>query len=469
MPNPPAVQSNTLKILIFALLYLATGALIASLFVWAPNERNDYPLLRLFIILFATVLLTKYFIYMSVSPWYDAYMHWRSLRRARARAYKPLVSVIIPAWNEEVGLLNTIKTVLQSTYRKVEVVVINDGSTDGSDRMMRQFLAEYERGEGRAQDAIAVHYYYQQNGGKGSALNHGIRRSGGELIVSIDADCALRSDTIGNFVRHFEDPAVAAAVGNVKIGNTNHLLGTLQYLEFLFSFYFKKADSLFNTIYIIGGAAGAFRRSVFEQVGYYSEENITEDIDLSVRIQKAGLRIVYAADAVVYTEGASTLSGLAAQRLRWKRGRFQTFWEHRRLFFSSEARHNKLLSWLILPLAIFGDTQLFFEVFFIVFLYIYSYLTHDFSSFISGIVVVSAMFVVQLFDDNTTKRTPGFYLLAPIGWLLFYVTTLVEYRALIASLRGMLKQQKLKWQKWERTGVGEVAAPQTKASYKSLS
>jgi poly-beta-1,6-N-acetyl-D-glucosamine synthase len=459
------VQSKIVKILIFALLYLATGALIASLFVWAPNERNDFPLLRLFIIFFATILLSKYFIYMSVSPWYDAYVQWRNKRRAAASLYRPLVSVIIPAWNEEVGLVRTVQTVLQSTYRNVEVVVINDGSTDGSDRLMREFLAEHERAPG----AIAVRYYYQQNGGKGSALNHGIRRSRGELVVSIDADCALRPDTIANFVKYFEDPAVAAAVGNVKIGNTNHLLGTLQYLEFLFSFYFKKTDSLFNTIYIIGGAAGAFRRSIFEQVGYYSEENITEDIDLSVRIQKAGLRIVYAADAVVYTEGASTLAGLAAQRLRWKRGRFQTFWEHRRLFFSAEPQHNKLLSWLVLPLAIFGDTQLFFEVFFLVFLYIYSYLTNDFSSFISGIVVVSAMFAVQLFDDRTTKKTPGFFLLAPIGWLLFYITTLVEYRALIASIRGILKQQKLSWQKWERTGVGEAAAQQPKASYKSLS
>jgi hypothetical protein len=146
-----------------------------------------------------------------------------------------------------------------------------------------------------------------------------------------------------------------------------------------------------------------------------------------------------------------------SQRLRWKRGRFQTFFEHRKLFFSNAKRHNKLLTWAVLPLAVFGDVQLFFEVLFLAFLYAYSYLTHDFSSFISGIMVVSSMFAVQIFDDRGGAKL-SLYLLAPIGWLLFYVTTIVEYRALIVSLRGMVSGKKLTWQRWQRAGVG--AAPQ---------
>jgi poly-beta-1,6-N-acetyl-D-glucosamine synthase len=265
----------------------------------------------------------------------------------------------------------------------------------------------------------------------------------------------LLPNTVGNFVAHFENRKVMAAVGNVKVGNQESLLETLQYLEFLFSFYFKKADSLLNTIYIIGGAAGAFRRSVFERIGLYSSENITEDIDLSVRIQKAGMRIVYAADAIVYTEGANTFKGLAAQRLRWKRGRFQTFLEHKSLFFSEGEKHNKLLSWLVLPLALFGDIQLFFEVIFIAFLYIYSLLTQDFTSFISGIIVVSSMFFIQIIDDKNIKRgdVATLYLLAPVGWLLFYITTVVEYRALIKSVWGLATGKELLWQKWNRVGI----------------
>lgn len=448
------------KILIFIALYVMTAFLIYASVAFTPNERNDFPIFRLFIITFATILLTKYFIYMMVSPWYDVVtlIKRKLLKEKNPEPYNPRVSVIIPAWNEEVGLVKTVKTILESDYRNLEIVVVNDGSTDSSDRLMNEFLEEYEAEVSKKENldnVIDIIYKYKKNGGKGKALNDGIALSTGDIILSIDADCVLLPDTVGNFVAHFEDPKVMAAVGNVKVGNQRSILETLQYLEFLFSFYFKKADSLMNAIYIIGGAAGAFRRTVFEQLGPYSSENITEDIELSVRIQKAGMKIVYAADAIVYTEGATTFKGLAAQRLRWKRGRFQTFFEHRNFFFSESQIHNKLLTWLILPLALFGDIQLFFEVFFILFLYIYSFLTHDASSFISGIVVVSAMFFVQLWDDKRLKREDAIqlYLLAPIGWLLFYITTIVEYRALVKSVWGIITNEKLAWQKWNRVGI----------------
>jgi cellulose synthase/poly-beta-1,6-N-acetylglucosamine synthase-like glycosyltransferase len=460
-------QTSAYKLAVYAGLYVFTGLLIASIFMWGPSDRNDYPLLRLAIVAFATVLLTKYSIYMAISPWYDVYTRYRRKHFSRTiGAYTPKVSVLIPAWNEEVGLVGTVESVLRSEYRNVEIIVINDGSTDNSDALFREFLASYNKIPDNPRK-IPIIYKYKENGGKGMALNKGIELSSGEILVSIDADCALTPSTIGNFVGHFEDPKVMAAVGNVKIGNTEHVLGTLQYLEFLFSFYFKKADSLFNTIYIIGGAAGAFRREVFDRIGVYSNQNITEDIDLSVRIQEAGMRISYAADAVVYTEGASDMAGLMSQRLRWKRGRFQTFFEHRSLFFSGERRHNKLLTWAVLPLALFGDVQLFFEAFFLVFLYVYSYLTHDFSSFISGIMVVSSMFAVQIFDDRRAAKG-SLYLLAPIGWLLFYITTFVEHRALITSLKSMLAGEKITWQRWQRSGLPSPALPALAPSRKQL-
>ncbi len=450
------LSPSTVKIIVFILLYIGTGLLLASIYYWTPEEKSAFPLFRIFIITFATILLTKYFIYMVVSPWYDVIMHWKEKVRKEnySQKYYPRVSVIVPAWNEEVGLIRTIETILTSTHKNLEIVVINDGSTDNSDTLMKGFIKEYKKRHHSPLEKINIVYKYKQNEGKGKALNDGIKISTGEIIISIDADCILLPDTISNFVKYFEDPKIMAAVGNVKIGNQDTILGTLQYLEFLFSFYFKKADSLFNTIYIIGGAAGAFRRSVFEQIGVYSDRNITEDIDLSVRIQKAGMPIVYASRAIVYTEAATTFKGLAAQRLRWKRGRFQTFYDHRDLFFSDERKHNVLLSWLVFPLALFGDMQLFFEVFFLVFLYVYSFLTHDFSSFVSGIIIVSSMFFVQILDDTTTKRkdSVSLYFLAPIGWLLFYITTVIEYRALVKAIWGMVTRQELAWQKWKRVG-----------------
>lgn len=448
------MPENYKKFLVYIVLYAITTSIIYSVFVLTPHVTHQYPLLRKIIIFFASILLTKYFSYMLISPWHDVQVALDRRERLREiHNYRPLVSVMIPAWNEEVGVLHTIKDILRSNYRNVEIVVVNDGSTDNSDTMIRNFIAEYETVHANDTDRMKILYHFKENEGKGAALNTAIALSSGEILISIDADCSVPKTTIGNFVSYFANPKVMAAVGNVKVGNTKSLIGVIQYLEFLFSFYFKKADSVMNTIYIIGGAAGAFRRSTLEQVGGYHTKNITEDIELSVRIQQAGLKIVYAADAVVYTEGASDIKSLMTQRLRWKSGRFQTFAQHRSLFFSFKKGHNKILSWLVLPLAYFGELQLSLELFFLAFLYVYSFMVSDFSSFISGIIVVGSMFFIQMVFDNKSTNKASFYLLMPIGWLLFYVATFVELTALVKSLWIMGRKRELKWQRWQRQGV----------------
>lgn len=444
------------KIGIYLLLHVITFAIILSVFILQPKQSHDFPILRMIIIFFASTLLTKYFIYMFISPWHDVRVAYFDIKRAKSiKRYRPLVSVMIPAWNEEVGILDTIDSLLKSTYRKVELIIVNDGSTDNSDRMIREYVEAYYANNPSPKNRIDLVYHYKQNGGKGAALNTAIELSRGEILMSIDADCLVMPDTIKNFVRHFANPKVMAAVGNVKVGNTRTIIGVIQYLEFLFSFYFKKADSLMNTIYIIGGAAGAFRRKALDVVGLYNTKNITEDIDLSLRIQVAGFKIVYASDALVYTEGASELGSLMKQRLRWKRGRFETFFDNHQMFFSLKKHHNKLLCWIILPLAYFGEMQLTLELFFVAFLYVYSFLINDFSSFISGVIIVSSMFFVQMFFDDRKNQGWSFYLLSPIGWLLFYISTYVEFNALIKSVWGLIRKKELKWQKWKREGLLE--------------
>lgn len=430
-------------------LYGLTLLMICSTLLWVPKPVS-FPglvLLRSVILFFSGILLSRYTVYMALAPWYPASLSCTVKERV---GYRPFVSVLIPAWNEEVGLLSTIKSLLESTYQHMEIVVVNDGSTDGSDAQIRAFLEKYGRelADGRH---IPLVYHYQQNGGKGAALNKAISLSRGDILLSIDADCLVAPDAVAEFVKVFRDPKVMAAVGNVKIGNTRTEIGTIQYLEFLFSFSLKRADSLMNTIYIIGGAAGAFRREVFEKLGGYSTNCITEDIELSMRIQNAGMCIRYVPSVHIFTEGAETLQGLMKQRLRWKRGRFQTFWQYRQMFFSLRPEHNKLLCWLILPMAFLGDVQLGFELFFLLILYLFSYFSQDYSAFLSGVLIVSLLFFVQIWENR--QMGWRFLLLAPIGWLLLYLCTFVETHALFKSIWMALRRKEVKWQRWSRKGV----------------
>lgn len=438
------------KFFTYTLLYIFSGSLVASAFFLEPKPIEVLPQVQMIIIFFSFFFLTKYLVYMVVSPWNEGMWEvWKLKNKAKIQSYTPRVSVLIPAWNEEVGLIPTIQSILKSSYRNIEIIVINDGSTDQSHADMEKFVADYRK---HPTEGIDFLYHYQENAGKGVALNKGIHLSTGEIIVSIDADCVVHENTIEEFVTHFADESVMAAVGNVKVGNTNTIIGVTQYLEFVFSFYFKKADSFFGSIYIIGGAAGAFRKSIFEEIGTYSDKNITEDIELTVRIQKAGMKIVYASNAIVYTEGASDIAGLRKQRIRWKRGRIDTFLKHRDLFFSSKKGHNRFLTWFILPFTIFGDMQIILEIPFIVFLLVVAFYTHNFTPFIATLSIITFVFYIQSLSERK-KGAVNPYLLAPIAWLLFYLITLIEINALYSSLRDLFAKREAVWQKWERKGI----------------
>ena len=301
------------KTVVYFVLYMILAGIIASMYLITPVESQSFGFLRIVIITFATLLLTKYFIYMMLSPWNEIRQtHISQMTRigSEKTPYRPYVSVIVPAWNEENGIITTVEALLKSTYKNMEIIVVDNASTDNTKKnIIALTISHYKKSLGCSvfTKDITLRYSYEAKQGKGNALNNGISLASGEIIISIDADCYVPPDTVGNFVKYFSNPTIMAAVGNVRIGNTDTIVGVVQYLEFLFSFYFKKAESLVNTIYIIGGAAGAFRREVFDKIGQYSTTNITEDIELSVRIQAHGMRIAYASDALVYTEGAVTL------------------------------------------------------------------------------------------------------------------------------------------------------------------
>jgi len=210
-------------------------------------------------------------------------------------------------------------------YPSFEVVVVDDGSADRTTEVAGE-VAE-EDGPGR------VRVYRIPNGGKGHALNHGIRKARGDLLLCVDADSRLDPDSLHYAVRHMKDPSVGAVAGNVKVLNRNKILTNLQALEYIIGQnLMRRILGLFRCVGIVPGPFGLFRRKAVESVGMYTDDTFAEDCDLTLRLLAKGWKVVDEINAVVRTEAPEKLLPFIKQRYRWTRGVLQSLRKHRRGF-----------------------------------------------------------------------------------------------------------------------------------------
>jgi|HubBroStandDraft_6_1064221.scaffolds.fasta_scaffold01556_3 cellulose synthase/poly-beta-1,6-N-acetylglucosamine synthase-like glycosyltransferase/spore germination protein YaaH/peptidoglycan/xylan/chitin deacetylase (PgdA/CDA1 family) len=234
--------------------------------------------------------------------------------------YKPEVTVMIPAYNEESVIVDTVRSALASTYPTLEILVVDDGSTDRTAELARENFGRDSR----------VRLLLQPNRGKPAALNHALSEAVGEIVVSIDADTIVDPEAISRLVRHFADPKVGAVAGNVKVMNRNKWLTRWQALEYITSQNLeKRAFDLLNCIPVVPGAAGAWRTDLLRANGGFSGDTVAEDTDLTLTIRRNGWKILYDEDAIGRTEVPDTVEALIRQRFRWTFGTLQAVWKHR--------------------------------------------------------------------------------------------------------------------------------------------
>lgn len=233
--------------------------------------------------------------------------------------YLPPVSVIVPAYNEELGIAAAVKSLMASDYPVLEVVVVDDGSTDNT-----AAVAE-------ALNLPGVRVIRQANGGKPAALNTGIAAARYDILVMVDGDTVFEPDAMRALVAPLADPRVGAVSGNTKVGNRRGLLGRWQHIEYVIGFNLdRRMFDLLQCMPTVPGAIGAFRREVMDQVGGVSNDTLAEDTDLTMAVCRAGWRVVYAPDARAWTEAPASLGQLWRQRYRWCYGTMQSMWKHRR-------------------------------------------------------------------------------------------------------------------------------------------
>ncbi len=298
----------------------------------------------------------------------------------------PSISIIAPSYNEDKGIVENIRSLLSLQYPKIEVIIVNDGSTDSSlDLVIKQYelvRVDYAFREHVKTAKIrgiykSVNSAYsnllvidKENGGKADALNAGINISRSELFLAIDVDCIIEPDAIPRMLKPFleeqDGRKVIASGGVIRVANSckiengrivkvnfpENLWAEFQVLEYFRAFTLgRMAWSRINGLLIISGAFGLFDKQVVLNAGGYDTTTVGEDLELVVRmrrymhdVEKQPYKVAFIPEPLCWTEVPSSLRVLSRQRKRWTRGLIDTLNKHKTMFLNPRHGHIGMIS-----------------------------------------------------------------------------------------------------------------------------
>jgi cellulose synthase/poly-beta-1,6-N-acetylglucosamine synthase-like glycosyltransferase/spore germination protein YaaH/peptidoglycan/xylan/chitin deacetylase (PgdA/CDA1 family) len=421
------------------------------------------------IFLLGDLLMTGRLLFIGAAAVYDRLREKIFGRPAEIDSYKPKVVVLIPAYNEEKVIERTVRAALNSNYRNLRVIVIDDGSKDGTlDVARRVFAAEAASGK--------VLILGKENSGKAEALNYGIEHiDAAEIFVGIDADTIIAPDAISRLVPHFLNPKVGAIAGNAKVGNRVNLWTRWQALEYITSQNFeRRALDVLGAVSVVPGAIGAWRVSAVREAGGFHTDTVAEDADLTMALLRRGYRVEYEDMALAYTEAPTNANGLMRQRFRWSFGILQAVYKHRSVF----ARKG-VLGWIALPNIVIFQILLplvspLIDIMFVVgtIWYFVQKRFHpdstDPASFHKLVAFFAAFLVIDFFASAIAfaleRRRPDD---KEDGWLLSQVwLQRFAYRQLFSivlfkTLKRALEGRKFAWDKLERTAAVKYVPAET--------
>ncbi len=377
---------------------------------------------------------------------------------AVAGGFLPRVAVLIPAYNEEKVIVRTIRSVLNSDYPHLRIVVIDDGSSDRTAEVAREAYPEEI-----AAGMLTV--LRKPNAGKAEALNFAVAELREEFYVGIDADTVIAADAVSKLVCHFADPLIGAVAGNAKVGNRINLWTRWQALEYITSQNFeRRALDLFDVVTVVPGAIGAWRTDAVRQGGGYPVNTVAEDADLTMNLLEQGYKVIYEDGALAFTEAPATAGGLMRQRFRWSFGTLQAIYKHQGAFLKNKAMGlfalpNILVFQILLPLV-----SPFIDLMFVagVFHYLLDRHFHPEAANASNFEKLLTFFLAFLIIDFVTsalafsleRRHPAN---KGDGWLLFHIwLQRFAYRQLFSlvlfkTVKRAIDGRPFNWDKLERT------------------
>lgn len=255
-----------------------------------------------------------------------------------SKAYS--VSVLVAGYNEEKTIGATINHIMDSDYPLEEVIVINDGSTDGTAGVVRGLQKKYENL--RFLDK-------KQNSGKADSLNQGIKMAKGEMIAIVDADSYPEKESIGKIVGFFNDKQVAAVTSAVFVRNKKNFITKLQSIEYIVLAWTRKLFDFIGAVYVTNGPLSIYRKKGLEEVGGFDTKTVTEDIELTWHLLSRGYKAKMCLSAFVTTTAPTTLRQWWRQRERWGIGGLQAIYKYRKTFLKKG-----MLGFFVIPFVSFS-------------------------------------------------------------------------------------------------------------------
>ncbi|HSX32456.1 MAG TPA: glycosyltransferase family 2 protein [Candidatus Saccharimonadales bacterium] len=417
----------------------------------------------IFIWMFTLVGLMNFFhlgLYIAGANIYDTLRitkERKAKKQPKGKAFRPHVTVLIPAHNEQMGVIRTIESVRASTYKNLSIVVIDDASTDDTADLVRRYIMENSvktRARIVRKNGTLTREFrridpgmqplrllaLEKNGGKAAGLNYALHRAvKGGLTMTLDADSMLQPEAIANSVRYFKDPGVVGVGANVQIQEQHTILGLLQKFEHMIGYRSKKFYTVTNSEFIIGGVGSMYRYDVLKRVGFYDTDTVTEDIGLSMKIVALGnraQRIIYGADVVASTEGVQTYKALFKQRYRWKLGNLQNLLKYRALFGSRDHKYSRMLTFYRIPMAFIGEVILMMQPFFLAYVVYLSVIYQTFGLLAGSYLTITVFVLWNLWPDENH----GFWhkvrlsLYAPAMYFCFFIMDAVQISAIFRCL-----------------------------------
>ncbi len=318
----------------------------------------------------------------------------------------PRLSVIVPAYNEEQHIAATIRSLLGLVYpkNKVEILVVDDGSKDNTYAIACTFRKQ------------GVKVFTKQNSGKGDTLNFGLRYATGELIACLDADSIVHPTCLKRMVGFFNDARVMAVTPSMKIYQPKGILLRIQQIEYLVGVYLRKVFAYLGSIHVTPGPFSVFRKEFFDRYGGYDVHNLTEDIEMAMRIQSKHFIIENSIDANVWTIGPKTFRGLLRQRLRWYIGFLDNALKYKHMFANRQYGN---LGMFFLP-GVFVSTMLIIALFFYI---IYKVFSNGYKQILNLIAIRFDIWPLLKFQfDTFYLHADALMMLSIIGFIIGLIT-----------------------------------------------